>query len=57
MYASVRVYTGSHDLADALVANESEVRRIVGDIDGFKAYYLIRTADGGVCTEPTRLLA
>lgn len=46
MYATVRIYTGSQALADGLVANENEVKRIVSDIDGFKAYYLIRTADG-----------
>lgn len=46
MYGSIRIYTGAADLADALVENEGEVKRILGEIDGFKAYYLIRTADG-----------
>jgi hypothetical protein len=46
MYATVRTYTGNHDLADALVNNESDVKRLISEIDGFKAYYLIRTADG-----------
>ena len=46
MYATVRTYAGNRDLADALVENESEVKRIIAGIDGFKAYYLIRTADG-----------
>ena len=46
MFATIRVYSGSSDLADALVENESEVKRLIGDIDGFQAYYLVRTADG-----------
>ncbi|MEO5575544.1 MAG: hypothetical protein ABIR67_05445 [Gaiellaceae bacterium] len=46
MYGTVRIYTGSSELADALVENETEVKRIVSEIDGFKAYHLIRTADG-----------
>ena len=47
MYATVRNYAGSNDLVDALVENESEVRRIIGEIGGFRAYYLIRVDDGG----------
>jgi hypothetical protein len=46
MYATIRVYSGSSELADALVENESEVKRIIQGIDGFKAYYLVRTSDG-----------
>ena len=46
MHATVRVYTGNAGLADALVENESEVRRIVSGIEGFHAYYLVKTADG-----------
>ena len=46
MYASVRVYSGSSELADALVARQDDVKRIVSEIAGFKAYYLLRTADG-----------
>jgi heme-degrading monooxygenase HmoA len=46
MYASVRTYAGNTELADALVENESEVKRIISEIDGFKAYYLIRSAGG-----------
>ena len=46
MYGTIRVYTGASELADALIENESEVKRIVSEIDGFKAYYLIRTGDG-----------
>ncbi len=46
MFATVRSYRGSTVLADALVENEDEVKRILNEIDGFKAYYLVRTADG-----------
>lgn len=46
MFATVRTYSGSSDLADALVDNETEVKRILSEIDGFKAYYLLRTAHG-----------
>ncbi len=46
MYAAVRNYAGSADLVDVLVENESEVKRLISEIDGFHAYYLIRTTDG-----------
>ena len=48
MYATIRNYAGGGDLADALVENESEVRRLIEGIGGFHAYYLVRTADGAV---------
>ena len=49
MYATVRSYAGSNSkLVDALVENEDEVKRIISEIDGFRAYYLLRTADGAV---------
>jgi hypothetical protein len=48
MYATVRTYSTSPDLADALVSNEAEVKRLITGIDGCKAYYLVRTADGAV---------
>jgi heme-degrading monooxygenase HmoA len=48
MHATIRIYAGNRELADALVDNESEVKRIISEIDGFKAYYLIRTSDGTV---------
>jgi heme-degrading monooxygenase HmoA len=46
LFATIRVYSGSSELADALVQNEGAVKQLIGDIDGFKAYYLVRTADG-----------
>ncbi len=46
MFATVRSYAGDRDLADALVDRADDVKRIVSDIAGFHAYYLIQT-DGG----------
>ena len=46
MYAVIRTYPGNRELADALVENESDVKRIISGIDGFRAYYLIKTGDG-----------
>jgi hypothetical protein len=48
MYVTVRKYTTGSEFADALVENESEVRRLISEIDGFRAYYLARTDDGAV---------
>jgi heme-degrading monooxygenase HmoA len=46
MYATIRNYPGASGFADALVENQDEVRQIITGIDGFRAYYLIKTADG-----------
>ena len=46
MFATIRVYAGSSELADALVENESAVKQLISEIDGFQAYYLVRTPDG-----------
>jgi heme-degrading monooxygenase HmoA len=46
MYASVRVYAGNPTFADALVEHESDVKALISGIQGFQAYYLIKTADG-----------
>ena len=48
MYATVRTYSGNPGLADALVENEDEVKRVVGGIDGFNGYYVVKTDDGAV---------
>ena len=48
MYVTVRKYTTGSEFADALVENDSEVRRLITGIDGFRAYYLARTDDGAV---------
>src|SRR5215471_15278142 len=46
MYAVIRAYSGNADLADALAAREDDVRKLIGGIEGFKAYYLVRLAEG-----------
>ena len=47
MHTVVRHYKGSSKLIDELVNREADVRRLIGEVDGFVAYYLIRTDDGG----------
>ena len=47
MHATVRRYASDGGLVDALVAHEDDVRRLLTGIDGFRAYYMVRTADGG----------
>jgi hypothetical protein len=48
VYATVRTYSASSELADALVGKAAEVKALISGIDGFKAYYLVRTVDGAV---------
>ena len=46
MYATIRSYSGGEELAEALVGRENDVRQLITQIDGFRAYYLLRTSDG-----------
>jgi hypothetical protein len=46
MHATVRKYSGSQGLIDALVEHESEVREVITGIDGFRAYYLVDAGEG-----------
>ena len=46
MYVSIRAYQGNAELADALAARESDLRDVIGGIDGFRAYYLLKLAEG-----------
>jgi hypothetical protein len=46
MYAVIRAYPGNSDLADALVEREEDVRQLIGGINGFKAYYLLKLTEG-----------
>jgi len=45
MYVTIRSYAGQ-ELADALVSRESDVKSVIGGVDGVKAYYLARTDAG-----------
>jgi heme-degrading monooxygenase HmoA len=44
----VRTYSVAPGLAEELVGHAEDVKRLIGDIDGFRAYYLIRTDEGAV---------
>jgi hypothetical protein len=46
MYVTIRSYGGGDEVTDALIAREQDIRNVIGTIDGFRAYYLVRTADG-----------
>ncbi len=48
MYASVRRYTGNAELAEALNQRADEVRSVISEISGFKAYYLVEAGDDAV---------
>ena len=42
MYATVRTYAGS-EIAAELRRNEETVKRLIGDVPGFRAYYLVES--------------
>jgi hypothetical protein len=46
MYAVIRAYAGNSELADRLADHEEDIRQLIGAIDGFKAYYLLKLAEG-----------
>jgi hypothetical protein len=46
MYASVRTYAGNRELADTLAEHADDIRQLIGGIDGFKSYHLVKTGDG-----------
>jgi len=46
MYAVIRAYTGNSGLADRLAEHEEDIRQLIGGINGFKAYYLLKLAEG-----------
>lgn len=46
MHAVIRAYSGNSELADALVEHEDEVRHVISGIGGFKAYYVLKLAEG-----------
>ena len=47
MHVVVRHYKGSEKLIDELVDRRKEVEELIRGVDGFIAYYLVKTADGG----------
>jgi hypothetical protein len=46
MFVTIRSYSGGGAFVDALVAHQDDIREVIATIDGFKAYYLLRTAEG-----------
>jgi hypothetical protein len=44
----VRTYSVAPDLAERLVGHGDDVKSLISGIDGFRAYYLIRTEGGAV---------
>ena len=46
MYAVIRAYAGNSELADTLAEHEGDIRQVIGSINGFKAYYLLKLAEG-----------
>jgi hypothetical protein len=50
MYATIRRYDGGSEWADALVEHEDDIRNVISAIDGFRAYYLIRSIPDGPTT-------
>ena len=46
MYAVIRAYAGNSELADTLAEHEEDIRQLIGGINGFKAYYLLKLAEG-----------
>jgi hypothetical protein len=46
MHAVIRAYAGNPDLAETLAEHTDEIRQVIGGINGFKAYYLVKIAEG-----------
>jgi hypothetical protein len=46
MYAVIRAYSGNRDLADTLAGRMDEIRQVIGGINGFNAYYLLKLDEG-----------
>ena len=46
MYAVIRAYSGDRELADTLAEHAEDIRQVIGAINGFKAYYLLKIAEG-----------
>jgi len=46
MHTVVRNYRTNATLADELAKRSGEVKELISGIDGFVAYYLVKTSDG-----------
>jgi hypothetical protein len=43
MYATIRIYGEAEGLADAVAENREEIVGLFREIDGFRAYYIVKT--------------
>jgi hypothetical protein len=43
MYATIRIYGEAEGLADAVAENKAEILGLFDEIDGFRAYYIVKT--------------
>ena len=48
MFASIRKYSGAPALADELVKKQEDIKSVLRPIQGFNAYYLLKTGDGAI---------
>jgi hypothetical protein len=46
MYVTIRRYENNAQLAGRLAARRDEIQALISDVAGFRAYYLLRSADG-----------
>ena len=47
MHVVIRHYEGSDKLIDELVDRRADIEQIIRGVDGFQAYYLVKTSNGG----------
>jgi heme-degrading monooxygenase HmoA len=47
MHVVIRHYKGSDKLIDELVDRRQDVEDLIKGVEGFVAYYLVKSADGG----------
>ena len=46
MYAVIRTYTDSPELADQLAARQSDIEEVITPVAGFQSWFLVRTPEG-----------
>jgi hypothetical protein len=48
MFASIRKYNGAPLMVDELVKKQDDIKSVLRPVQGFHAYYLLKTNDGAV---------
>ena len=48
MFASIRKYNGAPLLVEELVKKQDDIKTVLRPVQGFHAYYLLKTSDGAV---------